>query len=273
MPATSRPQPSRHPARPPPSPGLAALRAIVALMLREMSTQYGRTPGGYLWVVVRPMLVIAVLATGFSLLQPNPALGTSFLLFKATGYLILLQFQSDARTVGHALPYSRQLLECPGVVWIDAILARFVLNTLIALVVTLLVLAGILAWEGLVPVVRWPLLVQALGLTLMLAAGVGCLNAVLFLRFEVWQHAWAILTAPLFIASGVILLYEDMPRLAQEVLWWNPLLHLTGLMRAGFYPAYNPSYFSMAYVCAWGLITLFLGLVTLRRWHRVLLER
>ena len=30
----------------------ASLRSILALMLREMSTRYGRTPGGYIWAIV-----------------------------------------------------------------------------------------------------------------------------------------------------------------------------------------------------------------------------
>ena len=30
----------------------ATARTIMALILREMSTRYGRTPGGYLWTVV-----------------------------------------------------------------------------------------------------------------------------------------------------------------------------------------------------------------------------
>ncbi|MEL6475009.1 MAG: sugar ABC transporter permease, partial [Pseudomonadota bacterium] len=30
----------------------ASLRSIIALMLREMATSYGRSPGGYLWAVL-----------------------------------------------------------------------------------------------------------------------------------------------------------------------------------------------------------------------------
>lgn len=251
----------------------AAARAILALMLREMSTRFGRTPGGYLWMVVQPVAVIALLSAGFSLLQQNPSLGTSFLLFKATGYMILVHFRQITHHVGFALQFSRPLLDYPGVTWIDALLARFLINALTNVLVTWIVLAGVIAWEGVVLVLRWPLILQAMGLSLLLAAGVGCLNAVLFMRFEVWQQAWNILTAPLFIVSGVLLTYEAMPRLAQELLWWNPVLHVTGLMRAGFYVTYAPSYVSVPYVLAWALVPMALGLLMLRRWHRVLLER
>jgi capsular polysaccharide transport system permease protein len=268
MPAAAKPPaPSR------PDRRFAASRSILALMLREMSTRYGRTPGGYAWALVQPTLVIVLLAVGFSVLQSNPALGTSFLLLKASGFLIMVQFRQITQTVGNALPFSRGLLEYPGVVWIDALLARFILNALTTLLVTVILLAGIIAWEGIRPVLRWALILEATGLSLLLAAGIGCINAVLFLRFEIWQQTWSILTAPLFIVSGVLILYEDLPRVAQDVLWWNPLMHVTGLMRAGFYPTYNPGYVSTPYVLVCSLFPMGLGLVLLRRWHRVLLER
>ncbi len=242
-------------------------------MLREMSTRFGRTPGGYIWILLQPLGMVILLAVGFSLLQRTPSLGTSFILFKATGFLLVGQFRTISQMVGMSLHFSRGLLDYPGVVWIDAVLARFLLNALAGTLVTFIILAGVLAWEGLLPVLRWPPIILSVVLALLLGLGVGCLNCVLFLRFEIWQPAWAILTAPLFIVSGVIFVFEDLPRLGQEILWYNPLYHITGLMRQGFYPIYNPIYISVTYVLACALIPLVMGLLLLRRFHRVLLER
>ena len=251
----------------------AAGRAILALMLREMSTRFGRTPGGYLWIVLQPLGVIVLLALGMSLLSTAPGLGTSFFLFKATGYLPLLMFRNLSQTIGNALTFSRPLLDYPGVTWIDAVLARFALNALALLMVAVLILAGTVLLEGLTPILDWPAIVLATALSLALGLGVGVLNCVLFMRFDVWQQAWGILTTPLIIVSGVFLLYEDLPRTVQDLLWYNPILHITGLMRAGFYPSYTPSYISVPYVLAWVLVPLVFGLMLLRRFHRTLLER
>ena len=38
----------------------ASLRCVIALMLREMATTYGRSPGGYLWVMLEPIAGIAL---------------------------------------------------------------------------------------------------------------------------------------------------------------------------------------------------------------------
>lgn len=250
-----------------------ALRAITALMLREMSTRFGRTPGGYLWIIVQPLAMVVMLGMAWSLLQRNPSLGTSFILFKATGFLILSMFRTISQLVGIALKFSRNLLEYPGVTWIDAILARFLLNALALTLVTALILTGVILYEGMRPILDWPKILTAVALSLLLGFGVGCLNAVLFMRFDFWQQTWAILTAPLLLVSGVLILFEDIPRFAQQILWYNPIYHLTGMMRDGFYSTYNPSYISVPYVIGWILVPMVVGLLLLRRYHRYLLQR
>ncbi|MFN7002851.1 MAG: ABC transporter permease [Roseinatronobacter sp.] len=250
-----------------------ARRAVHALILREMASRYGRTPGGYLWAVLHPLGVIVVLAYAFSLLQKSPALGTSFLLFKATGFLAVRCFTQLGSVTGHAIGYSRSLLLYPRVAWIDAVLARFLLNFLVITGAAALILGGIMLFVGVESFIDWPQLILAWGIAALLGLSLGMLNSYLFHRFEIWQQIWAILTAPLFLISGVILLYEDMPGAAQGVLWFNPLLHVTGLMRAAFYPVYRPDYISAVYLGLWCLVPLVLGLMLMHLFHRDLLTR
>lgn len=238
-----------------------------------MSTRFGRTPGGYIWILLQPLGMIVLLALAFSMLQRHPSLGTSFLLFKSTGFMVLTMFRTISSLTGQALNFSRALMDYPGVTWIDAILARFLLNSLAGILVTLIILSGIILYEDLRLILDWPSIILAMGLAILLGFGVGCLNCVLFLRFDVWQQAWMILTAPLFVVSGVILIYESLPPLAQSILWYNPIYHITGLMRAGFYSTYNPVYISIPYVLVCALAPMVAGLLLLRRYHRTLLER
>lgn len=256
-----------------PSVTVSSFRAIVALMLREMSTRYGRTPGGYIWAILEPLGMIVILSFAFALLARVPALGTSFLLFKATGFLVLQVFTVLGGQIGSALSFSKPLLRYPRVTWGDALLARFILNALVIFTVTALILTGIIVYDGLRPILRWGAILSAMSLTAALGLGVGCLNCFLFMRFPVWKQVWAIATRPLFLISGVVILYDDMPQIAQSVLWYNPILHLTGLMRMGFYPMYRPDYISIVFVGTCIVIPMALGLLLLHRYHRELLNR
>jgi capsular polysaccharide transport system permease protein len=250
----------------------ATLRTIAALMLREMSTRYGRSPGGYLWAVLEPVGSIALLAVGFALVMRHPPLGTSFLLYFATGMLPFTLYTSLDSTVSRGLSFSRPLLAYPAVRWIDALLARFVLNLLTRLVVTFLVLAATLRIADTRSVLDFGPILAALAMAAALGLAMGLVNCVLDGMFPAWDMIWSIATRPLFLGSGVMILYRDMPRMAQDILWWNPLLHIVSKMRSGFYPMYDASYVSPAYVGGVTLILMALGLLLVRRHHLTILN-
>ena len=250
----------------------AALRTISALVLREMSTRYGKTPGGYIWAIVEPLGMIMVLSIGFGLLLRSPSLGTSFLLFYATGYLVYNFALGIERTVNSALRFSKSLLFYPRVTWIDAIIARFVLNAMTGILIIYLLLAGILWFTETRTVIDMIPVIQAMAMAAVLGLGIGALNCFMTMYFPIWNTAWSIATRPLFLMSGIFYIYEDLPQLAQQVLWYNPLLHLTGHMRSGFYPMYDAPYVSGLYVMVIALVTLMLGLILLRRHHKELIN-
>lgn len=249
----------------------ASFRAVLALILREASTRYGRTPGGYIWAVAEPLAAILVLSAGLSLIVRTPSLGTSFLLFYATGFLPFNLAMQVANATAGSLRFSRPLLQYPVVTWLDAMLARFLLNSLSCLLVFVLLTGGILLASGSPAMPDAPVAVAALALAMLFGFGLGALNCTLLGLFPAWEVAWSVITRPLFLASGVLFIFEDLPQQAQAVLWYNPLLHITGIARSGFYPDYPSAYASPVYVLLISLALLALGLVLTRRYHREIL--
>ena len=80
------------PLRPGGSNGMRAFRAVGALILREMATTHGKSPGGFLWAIAEPVAAIALLSFAFSLIFVAPPLGRDFALFYATGFLPFFLF-------------------------------------------------------------------------------------------------------------------------------------------------------------------------------------
>ncbi|MBV1895744.1 MAG: ABC transporter permease [Rhodobacteraceae bacterium] len=250
----------------------ATFRTVAALILREMSTRYGKTPGGYIWAVLEPLGAILILAFGFSLLLRSPSLGTSFILFYASGYLPFNLYQQVSLVVARAINFSRALLYYPSVTWVDAILARFVLNTLTGMMVTYILLFAILGLTDTRVVLDVVPIIAALVLAAFLGLGIGTLNCLLGGLFPTWDIIWSIASRPLFLASGILFTYEDLPNSVQSVLYYNPLIHITGLMRSGLYPMYNPQYVSPVYVIAISTVTLGFGVLLLARHHKTILN-
>lgn len=240
-------------------------RVIAALLIREMITRYGRTPGGYLWALLEPIGMVVLLSLVFSQFIHVPPLGTSFALFYATGYIPFHAYMDFSSNTSNALAVNRQLLHLPMVRPLDTIIARYILS-LLTLVLTSLIIFGSMLYiiDDRTAVDPAPLL-AALCLATLLGLGVGTLNSVIFLFFPVWQRLWAILMRPMFLISGVFFTLESLPQQVQEVITWNPVIHAVGLARSGFYPTYDAVYVDWAYVLFIAVTTFISGGILLHR--------
>ncbi|MFK5996565.1 MAG: ABC transporter permease [Rhodobacterales bacterium] len=168
--------------------------------------------------------------------------------------------------------FSRQLLFYPAITFVDAIFARFILNFLVHIIVFVIIITGINLIYDTKTILNFPPIILSLTLAALLGLGIGCLNCFLFSVFPLWERLWAVLNRPLFILSAVLFLFERIPEPYRSYLWYNPIIHIVGIMRSGFYPAYDSSYTSAPYVILISLITLNLGILFLNRFHRYILN-
>jgi len=239
---------------------LVQARVLFALLMREMTTRFDRSAGGYLWALIEPVGFIALLSLAFSQIAHSPPIGRSFPLFYATGYIAFSYYNDVASLTGRSVQVNRPLLSYPAVTALDTVLARFLLQTLTGLAVAAVVFSGILTvFADQVRLKPVPL-ITAFALAGLLGLGVGLVNTTLFALSKSWELAYGVISRPLFLVSGVFFTFASLPVFAREVLWWNPLIHLVGLMRAGFYPIYDDSHISVLYVLALALGLVVTGL-------------
>lgn len=248
------------------------VRVVMALILREMTTSYGRSPGGYLWAILEPVLALGLMSFVFSMAFRSPGLGDNFPLFYATGYLPFMLYSDLAAKVGQAIRFSRPLLTYPSVKFSDAILARFLLNAMTHLVVALVVFSGIIMIFDAKNILYLPAILNAFLMAMTLGLGVGTLNCFLTMRFPIWERIWVIANRPLFIISCILFLFDSVPEPFRSVLWYNPLVHVTGEMRRGFYATYDASYVEPTFAYGISIGSLLLGLILLGRYNRKLLN-
>jgi capsular polysaccharide transport system permease protein len=247
------------------------LRTLSALILREMVTSYGRSPGGYLWAILEPAAGTALMTLIFSLGFRSPPLGSNFPIFYATGIVPFFMYNDLSNKVATAIQYSKALLVYPSVTFVDAILARFILNAITQILVGYIILSFIIIVLDAPTSMDFDRVVLGFAMAMTLGLGIGTLNCFLFSMMPLWQRAWSILTRPLFIVSGIFFIYDNIPDPYQGWLWYNPLVHVVGIVRSGFYARYDATYASPAYVFGIAAVALVAGLLFLRRYHRDIL--
>lgn len=248
------------------------VRTVAALMLREMTTTYGRSPGGYLWAVLEPALGIGLLTFIFSLALAKPALGVSFPLFYATGLVPFLMYLAISNAVAQSVNSAQNLLAYPRVTFMDTIMARAILNFMTQLMVAALLFSSIIKLTQAPTTPDYPKIMAAMLALFVFSTALGVMNCYLMAQLPLWQRVWGILNRPMFFVSAIFFLPDSVPEDFGNLLWWNPIVHLICATREGFYTGYESDFASLSYVFVVSLIMLVIGTTLLRRFHRDLAE-
>lgn len=247
-------------------------RVLFALIMREMTTTYGRSPGGYLWAVLEPAIGIMFLTMVFAMITQKPPLGTSFPLFYATGLLPFTLYLEMNGKIAQAIRFSQPLLTYPRVTFLDAVIARYLLAMITNVLVIFIILYGIIIFFDAKPHFDIAPIAQSILLTSFLGFSIGSINSLLFAFFPVWERVWAILNRPLLLISSVFYLFEVLPDELQWWLWLNPLSHLVGLFRKGCFPEYHPEFISITYVLIVCMVLSGIGVFFLHFYHRKIMN-
>lgn len=240
------------------------MRVLGALVIREMITRYGRSSLGFAWAILEPAAFIALLSVLFSQIAHTPPLGQSFVMFYATGYVAFHWFHDISNVSARSVFVNRPLLAFPPVTPLDTVFARFLLQSVTGFAVALLIFGASIAFFVDQFLVNPAPILLSFVLACILGLGAGLANCWAFAHSRSWELIWGIVSRPLFLVSCVFFTFESMPAFVRDVLWFNPLIHLVGLVREGFYPTYDASHVSVVYVLAVGLALITAGLFAIR---------
>jgi len=245
-------------------------RVIHALILREMKTRFGRAQLGYIWALIEPTLYVLIFLALYELRGKTAVSGMPIALFLLTGAIPFIMFRDTMTRSMTAIQSNRPLLTFPQVTPIDLIIGRALLEIATTTVAFVLLIVAFAAIAGPVKIAD-PLGVFAwLAVLGLLGFGAGAAFGALAPLFpSVQQLVPSILIRPLFWVSGLFFTAETIPDEIRGYALLNPLLNLTELVRAAFFPGFESPYPDVTYVVLFTLVVVFLGLAI----QRALLKR
>ncbi|WP_208179558.1 ABC transporter permease [Sinorhizobium medicae] len=239
------------------------LRVTAALIVREMSTRFGSKPGGYLWAIFDPVAHVAMMTVIFQAIARTPALGLSFPLFFASGYLPFAFYQRMSSFMAGTVKANKALFSYPIVSPLDAIVSRFILQLMTDTLVSILILVMILELSGVAQPMDIAGMIEAAGAAALLGLGMGTINIVMFARFPLYEQIFGIINRPLFMISGVFFLPDSLPHPFRDFILYNPLVHIIMWFRASIYPEYRAYGLDKGYVIEFALVCFVAGLALL----------
>lgn len=212
---------------------------LLALMARERLARYAGGRLGPAWAILTPIAWIAFVVILFRALDRSPSIHVGPEIFVATGVLPYISFRQAVTSMSRAYPAHRYLRYIRPVSMSDILFATILLEALNMIFAALLIFAAVTVLFGADMPDNIPLVAMGIGLAWWLAAGLGRLVAVLGLLSDSFARSVPILLRPLFWVSGIFYTATELPASLQSSLWYSPLLHVTELVRTGYFASYT----------------------------------
>jgi len=247
-------------------------RVIVALLLREAQTRFGKTRLGYLWALIEPISHVAVMSLVYWAINRMAPVGASVVLFFVTGVLPYFLFQKVALHLGGAVRSNQKLLRLPLVNTMNLVVSRAALEGLTWIVVSALIFFALITTGRAEPPEHPGACMVAAAAAFGLGCGVGLVNAVLMPIWPSWVQIYPTVTRPLYHFSAIFFFIDQIPSYLRDWLSWNPMVHAIQWFRQGYRDDYASTVLDEIYLLKWIAVTLLLGLCMERLAQRRLAE-
>lgn len=221
------------------SPWQIQQAVVIALLLRELKTRFGKHRLGAPWLFLEPVAHLTLLMFIFGTIRGTTIPGVEFPVFLLAGIVPYIMFRSITTRVMEGVESNMGLFNYRHIKPMDVFLSRALLEVVLYALVLCLMVVGLL-WVGFHVAVPSPLEFILL-LTALVAMGLG-LGLVLSVVTDLSPESKPIirmLFLPLYFVSGVLFPVALLPRIYREWMSWNPLFHAVELLRHTFLPNYE----------------------------------
>ncbi|RAH98976.1 hypothetical protein DLJ53_25445 [Acuticoccus sediminis] len=259
-----------------PAVGEAVFRSagvIYGVAAREGQSRGAESPVGIFSLVLEPLATLGMMTIIFSYIRLRTAgLGDYIMLFLMTGIVPLSVFRGSVSSGDRTYNRMKRSLVLPGIQPIDLVLGGIFVQFLAVMgLYTIITFFFHFFYNTSSPEFFWLSIIPAAG-NACIAFGFCMLNMVIKLYFKFWATIFGIITGPLNIVSGMFYTADHIPLTMKKVLYYNPFMHSTELMRTFYFPDYTSHFFDPYYYGGWVVGSIVVGLLLERAYRYRLLQ-
>lgn len=239
-------------------------RVVSALILRETRSRYGNSKLGFFWALFEPFAHIAVFMAIFSAMGRAIPIGDSMGVFILTGIAPWLLFNNIVTGIMGGVEGNRALLGYPQVMPLDTMIARILLESSTIIIIFLLFIGLALNFGFTIEIDDVLMMMSSVGILVVLAAGVGMINAAIKLYYPSYATIYSALSRPFYFMSGIFFTADFLSPEVLGLIDFNPILHIVEWFRSGFYRSFNSEFYDTNYVFTTTLVIFIIGLMAER---------
>lgn len=248
-------------------------KIIGALLMREITTRYGREGLGFAWLIAEPLMFCIGVFIMWTIIKPAYEHGIKLGPLVMTGYMCLLLFRHMISISLGAVEGNIGLLHHRQITILHIFISRNLMEfagTTAAFVVVYVILMAL----GQVSLpANWLLLYAGWLTTGWVAFGLALVFAGLAVRYEVMERLVPVLTYAMIPLSGAFFMVGWIPEQYREPFLLVPLPHGIEMVRGGVLGEFVHTYYHPAYAWAFGAVLIAAGLLLLAdAKHRIVIE-
>lgn len=243
-------------------------RTVVALLLREILTRYGRHNIGFLWLFVEPMLFTLGVTALWTATKSVHGSNLPIVAFALTGYSSVLLWRNMPSRCIMAVTHNLAIMNHRNIRVMDIYLSRIILEaagatiSFVALSLVFMSIEWIEPPENILQIGYGWFMLAVFGMSL--AFFLGALSE----QYETVEKLWHPASYLLFPLSGAAFLVESLPKAAQDFVLALPMVHGVEMIREGYFGGKITAIYDGSYMAMSIIILLFLGLIQIRRISR-----
>lgn len=240
-------------------------RVVTALMIREMTTRFGRENIGFLWVMVEPLLFAGLVALMWRFMKGSEEHGVSVVAFVISGYIPLTLFRHALSKSIAVFVANGSLLYHRQVRIVDFLLARFMIE-MIGGMMAFVFAACVLYTFGLFePPAEPTYLIAGWLIYCMVTLSICFVIAPLSEVSEVLEKIIPVTTYLIIPISGTFSMVQWLTPTLRDYMLWSPFVTAMELIRYGLFGDRVTPYYSLPVPFTFSIICFAVGLAMCRK--------
>jgi len=246
------------------SPWLTQIHVIRALLNREIATRFGKYQLGFLWMLLEPLLATLLLGLLIGQIAGRTIPEIPYVFFLLNGRIMLQLFQGSLSAGVNTVQSNQGLLVYKTVRPLDPFIARFIFQ-LLSNSLSFILFCLISMWMGIeLSLYHLHTLLACGFITWIFGCGMGLIFGVAAAHYKEMEKVVMIIQMPLIFVSAIFTPLVALPKVAQGIMLYNPLVHTVEQSRRAMFPFYDAGATNFIFPTMVALTSLAIGLVVFR---------
>lgn len=236
-------------------------RILGALIMRELTTRYGRQGLGFAWLVAEPLVFCFGVLLLWTATKPAYEHGIRLAPFVMTGYMSLILTRHLIGLLASALQANTGLMYHRQIAPMHIFIARVALELGGATAAFFVVYVVLFALGQVSLPHNYLLLYAGWFLLAWIAQGFALILTGLAMRYDLMERLIGLISYSLIPISGVFFMVSWLPARFREFYLLIPFVHGVEMIRAGVFGEFVTTYYDPPYALFVGTIFNILGLL------------